>query len=150
MSQTTIPALCINLNVTCVMQVMLVSRVSIDEHNSVSSPVGKHFRVKHSYVPKDEFYHLKKLLQEQVSQSHLWNELRPSLNVQSDSIRTKVFNHFCYFILACILLFSTTYLSHFRTLHTFAPLFYIYTYVKFLSSLLSAIMTKVRPKRRVL
>ena len=40
----------------------------IDEHKNTSSSIGKHFRVKHSYVPEgsyQEFYHLKKV-QEQV------------------------------------------------------------------------------------
>ena len=79
--------------------------------------------MKHSYVLEDELQ-----VQEKVSQSHLWNELRPSLNVQSDSIRTVVFNHFCYFILACILLFSTIFFFTFSYFTHFCS-FVLYLYV---------------------
>jgi len=71
------------------------------------------------------------------------------INVQSDSIRTKVLVIFNYVIPACILLFLTPFL-HFHTFHTFNSSFYIYTYAKFLSSLLSLIMTDVRSKRCML
>ena len=41
----------------------------------------------------------------------------------------KFFFLFNYVILACILLFSTSFL-HFHTLHTFTSLFYIHSYAK--------------------
>ena len=48
----------VNLNMTCVMQVMLGTRGGIlhqrvPEHKNASPSVGKHFRVKQSYVPND-------------------------------------------------------------------------------------------------
>ena len=55
------------------------------------------------------------------------NELRPSLNVQSDSIRAKVFNHFNYVILACLLLFLTPFFtfSYFTYFHFFVLYLYL-------------------------
>ena len=69
-----------------------------DEHKSSSSSIGKHFRDKHSLVPKDltkNFSALMKCTNKfdcLVYEMFFINELKPTLNVQSDSIRAKVFN----------------------------------------------------------
>ena len=69
----------------------------VDEHKNVSSSIGKHFCVEHSYVPSDltrNFTILKKCKSKfdcLLYEMFLINELRPSLNVQSDSIPAKVF-----------------------------------------------------------
>ena len=69
-----------------------------DEHKSCSSSIGKHFRDKHSFVPKDltkNFSVLMKCANKfdcLVYEMFFINELKPTLNVQSDSIRAKVFN----------------------------------------------------------
>ena len=69
----------------------------VEEHKSYSSSIGKHSRDKHCLTPKDvgkQFTVIKKcknkfdcLLYEML----FIRELRPSLNVQLDSIRTKLF-----------------------------------------------------------
>ena len=91
-----------------------------------------------------EFYHLKKVqivwLFDCLSyEMLLWmNWDSRSLNVQSDSIRAKVFNHV---------------LTHFFTCSYFTCFYFFVLYLylcKILSSLLSLIMTEVPPKRRVL
>ena len=62
-----------------------------------SSSIGQHFRLKHSLAPKDvsnNFSILKKCkskFDSLVFEMIFINELRPSLNVQSDSLRAKVF-----------------------------------------------------------
>ena len=62
-----------------------------------SSSIGKHFRDKHSSTPKDltpNFTILKKCnskFDRLIYEMFFINELRPSLNVQRDSIRAKVF-----------------------------------------------------------
>ena len=69
----------------------------VDEHKNASSSIGKHFRVEHFYVPNDltrNFTILKKCKSKfdcLIYEMFLINELRPSLSVQSDSIRAKVF-----------------------------------------------------------
>ena len=69
----------------------------VDEHKNASSSIRKHFRFEHSYVPNDltrNFTILKKCKSKfdcLIYEMFLINELRPSLNVQSDSIRAKVF-----------------------------------------------------------
>ena len=69
----------------------------VDEQGNASSSIGKHFRLEHSYVPNDltrNFAILKKCKSKfdcLIYEMFLINELRPSLNVQSDSIRAKVF-----------------------------------------------------------
>ena len=95
--------LCTNLNVTCAMQVMLHGYTSrhlhqrIEEHKSASSSIGQHFRVKHSSAPEGfgiNFSILGKCktkIDGLVLEMFFINELRPSLNVQSDSLRAKVF-----------------------------------------------------------
>ena len=100
------------LNVTCVMQVMLVTRARRHLHQrgterkNASSSIGKHFGVKRSYVPNDltkNFTILKKCKNKFDCLNCLiffFNELRPSLHVQSDSICAKVFNILNYVILA--------------------------------------------------
>ena len=72
--------------------------IRADEHKSSSSSIGKHFREKHSFVPKDltkNFSVLMKCANKfdcLVYEMFFINELKPTLNVQSDSIRAKVFN----------------------------------------------------------
>ena len=69
-----------------------------DEYKSSSSSIGKHFRDKHSLVPKDltkNFSVLMKCTNKfdcLIYEMFFINELKPTLNVQSDSIRAKVFN----------------------------------------------------------
>ena len=67
------------------------------EHKNMSSSIGKHYKDKHSTVPKDldkQFSVLKKCNNKFDCLGHemlLIRELPPSLNVQSDSIRAKRF-----------------------------------------------------------
>ena len=67
------------------------------EHKNMSSSFEKHYKDKHSTVPKDvdkQFSVLKKCNNEFDCLGHemlLIRELSPSLNVQSDSIRAKRF-----------------------------------------------------------
>ena len=69
----------------------------VGEHRHSSSSIGKHFRDKHSSTPKDlttNFTILKKCNSKfdcLIYEMFFINELRPSLNVQRDSIRAKVF-----------------------------------------------------------
>ena len=87
----------------------------IQEHKSASSSIGQHFRVKHSSAPKDfsnNFRILKKCKSKfdcLVFEMFFINELRPSLNVQSDSRRAKVFKW----------LFSIVVVSLHALLHSF-------------------------------
>ena len=85
------------------MQVMLVSHTVIytfcvEEHKNSSSSIGKHFRDKYFLAPKDltkNFSVLMKCTNKfdcLVYEMFFIHELRPTLNVQSDSIRAKVFN----------------------------------------------------------
>ena len=84
------------------MQVMLVSHAviytNVEEHKNSSSSIDKHFRDKHSLAPKDltkNFSVLMKCTNKfdcLVYEMFFIRELRPTLNVQSDSIRAKVFN----------------------------------------------------------
>ena len=77
----------------------------VGEHRHISSSIGKHFCDKHSSIPKDlttNFTILKKcnskfdcLIYERFC---IYN-LRPSLNVQCDSICAKVFKKGSFFIL---------------------------------------------------
>ena len=61
------------------------------------SSIGKHFRSEHSLAPKDlnrDFKILKKCKNKfdcLIYEMFFIHELRPSLNVQTDSIRAKVF-----------------------------------------------------------
>ena len=72
----------------------------VDEHKNASFSIGKHFRVKRSYVPNDltkNFTILKKCKKFDCLIYEIYifiNELRPSVNVQSDSICAKVFKSF--------------------------------------------------------
>ena len=72
----------------------------VEEHKNSSSSIGKHFRDKHSLAPKDltkNFSVLMKCTNKfdcLVYEMFFIGELRPTLNVQSDSIRAKVFNQF--------------------------------------------------------
>ena len=67
------------------------------EHKNMTSSIGKHYKDKHSTVPKDldkQFSVLKKCNNKFDCLGHqmlLIRELSPSLNVQSDSIRAKRF-----------------------------------------------------------
>ena len=69
----------------------------VEEHKNSSSSIGKHFRDKHSLAPKDltkNFSVLMKCTNKfdcLVHEMFFIHELRPTLNVQSDSIRAKVF-----------------------------------------------------------
>ena len=89
-----------NLNQTCAMQVMLGTRrlhQRIEELKGASSSISQYFLVKHSSAPKDlekNFSILKKCKSKfdcLVFEMFFIYELRPSLHVQSDSIRAKVF-----------------------------------------------------------
>ena len=69
----------------------------VDEHRHTSSSIGKRFRDKHSSTRKDltsNFTILKKCNSKfdcLIYEMFFINELRPSLNVQCDSIRANVF-----------------------------------------------------------
>ena len=69
----------------------------MNEHRHTSSSIGKHFRDKHSSTPKDlttNFTILKKCNSKfdcLIYEMFFINKLIPSLNVQCDSIRAKVF-----------------------------------------------------------
>ena len=70
----------------------------VEEHKNSSSSIGKHFREKHSLAPKDltkNFSVLMKCTNKfdcLVYEMFFIHVLGPTLNVQSDSIRAKVFN----------------------------------------------------------
>ena len=77
----------------------------VSEQKNISSSIGKHYKDKHSTVPKDlekQFSVLKKCNDKfdcLVHEMLLIRELTSSLQVQSDSIRGKLFA-FAYFIYA--------------------------------------------------
>ena len=90
-----------NLNVTCAMQDMLVTHLAtytseLRNTKAQVHPSASTF-VKHSSAPKDfsnNFSILKKCKSKfdcLVFEMFFINELRPSLNVQSDSLRARVF-----------------------------------------------------------
>ena len=70
----------------------------IEEHKNSSSSIGKHLRDKHYLVPKDltkNFSDLMKCTSKfdcLVYEMFFIHKLKPTLNVQSDSIRAKVVN----------------------------------------------------------
>ena len=70
----------------------------VEEHKNSSSSIGKHLRDKRSLAPKDltkNFSVLMKCTNKfdcLVYEMFFIHELRPSFNVQSDSIRSQVFN----------------------------------------------------------
>ena len=69
----------------------------VDEHKNTTSSIGKHFRDKHRIVPKDldkQFHVIEKCKTKfdcLVHEMLVIRELSPSLNVQSDSTRAKLF-----------------------------------------------------------
>ncbi len=69
----------------------------VDEYKNASTSIGKHYREEHSLAPKDltkNFSILKKCQNKfdcLIFEMFFIHELRPSLNVQSHSIRAKVF-----------------------------------------------------------
>ena len=75
----------------------------VDEHKNTTSSIGKHFRDKHRIVPKDldkQFHVIEKCKTKfdcLVHEMLVIRELSPSLNVQSDSIRAKLFAWHCIF-----------------------------------------------------
>jgi len=79
----------------------------VEKHKNSSSSIAKHFREKHCLTTKDlekNFNVLKKCKSKfncVVYEVFFIDKLRPSLNVQSDSIRAKVFNwlEFCMLLL---------------------------------------------------
>ena len=118
----------------------------VDEHSHTCSSIGKHFRDKHSSTPKDltsNFTILKKCNSKfdcLIYEMFFINELRPSLNVQCDSIRAKVFKLFSnnFFIIvfkiALFLLFLITRFLKIFMLSTFVTSLFYYitsTYVNF-------------------
>ena len=70
----------------------------VQEHRKSTPSIGKHFRNKHSLAPRDltkNFSVWKKSTNKfdcLIYEMFTIQELRPALNVQSDSIRAKVFN----------------------------------------------------------
>ena len=72
-------------------------KYSMQKKKPASSSIGQHFRVKHSSAAKDlsnKLSILKKCKSKfdcLVFEIFFINELRPSLNVQSDSLRANVF-----------------------------------------------------------
>ena len=73
------------------------SHQRVDEHKNTTSSIGKYFRDKHRIVPKDldkQFHVIEKCKTKfdcLVHEMLVIRELSPSLNVQSDSIRAKLF-----------------------------------------------------------
>ncbi|XP_078361337.1 uncharacterized protein LOC144645655 [Oculina patagonica] len=69
----------------------------VDEHKNKTSSIGKHYGDKHCIAPKDldkQFHVIKKCKNKfdcLVHEMLVIRELSPSLNVQSDSIRAKLF-----------------------------------------------------------
>ena len=130
----------------------------VEEHKNSSSSIGKHFRDKHFLAPKDltkNFSVLMKCTNKfdcLVYEMFFIHELRPTLNVQSDSIRAKVFNKFLFSFL--LVLFFYTFLLSVYTCNFHAKFFtlpmYIYIYILPFYFTSHLIMTKVRSKRRVL
>ena len=76
----------------------------VSELKNVSSSIGEHYKNKHSAIPKNldkRFSVLKKCNNKfncLVHEMLLMRELAPSLNVQLDAIRAKLFVTFAYFI----------------------------------------------------
>ena len=70
----------------------------VDEHRNSSSSIGKHFRDKHSLIPKhlsNNFGVIMKWTNKfdcLVYEMFFIHQLRPTLRVQSDSILATVFN----------------------------------------------------------
>ena len=70
----------------------------VEEHKNSFSSIGKHFRDKHSLAPKDLTKNFSVLMKCTNKfdclgyEMFFIHELRPTLNVQSDSIRAKIFN----------------------------------------------------------
>ena len=124
----------------------------MDEHRHTSSSIGKHFRDKHSSTPKDlttNFTILKECNSTfdcPIYELFFINELRPSLNVQCDSIRAKVFKQFFYIynsflfilFLYVLIVFNTPLFNIFMLFTFVTSLFYdiISTYVNFIFTLL--------------
>ena len=96
-------ALCTNFNITCAMQVAVGYtrghlHTPIDGHNNASSSVRKHYDQDHAgAVPEDLlscFRVLKKCMNKldcAVNEMLHIKQLRPRLNLQTDSIRARVF-----------------------------------------------------------
>ena len=70
----------------------------VQKHRKSTSSIGKHFRNKHSLAPRDLTKNLSVLKKSTnkfdclIYEMFSIQELRPALNMQSDSIRAKVFN----------------------------------------------------------
>ena len=70
----------------------------VEEHKNSSSSIGRHFRDKHFLAPKDLTKNFSVLMKYTnkfdclVYEMFFIHKLRPTLNVQSDSIRAKVLN----------------------------------------------------------
>ena len=70
----------------------------VEERKNSSSTIGKHFRDKHSLAPKDLTKNFSVLMKctnkfdRLVYEMFFIRKLRPTLNVQCDSIRAKVFS----------------------------------------------------------
>ena len=81
------------------------TRQRIEEHKNSSSSISKHFRDKHSLSPEDltrNFSFLKKCTNKfDCLVYEMFNELRPTLNVQSDLIRGFVISFLLAFFFAC-------------------------------------------------
>ena len=80
-----------------------LTRCHLHKHrNFTSSIIGMHFRDKHSLAPKDLTKNFSVLMKCKnkfdclIYEIIFIHELRPTLNVQSDSIHAKVFNLLSY------------------------------------------------------
>ena len=105
-------------------------RQRVEEHKNSSSSIGKHFRDKHYFAPKDftkNFSVSKKCTDKfdcLVQEMSFIQELRPTFDVQSDSIRAKVFNQlFTSFFLCMFLLTVYTYKRIFYTCYVHIYIF---------------------------
>ena len=114
----------------------------VDEHRHTSSSIGKHFRDKHSSKPKDltTNFTILKICNSKfdclIYEMFFINELRPSLNVQCDSIRAKVFEYIFHFYNSFLFILFLYVLIDFNT-----PLFNIFMLFTFVTSLFYHIIT---------
>ena len=107
----------IDSNVTCVMRVMWVTRAEherVEGHKHQSSSISKHYNSMHGKVSEDllrRFVVLKKCRNKfdcLVHEMVFIRQLKPNLNVQSDSIRAKVFVRFFIFAPSVMLILAPT------------------------------------------
>lgn len=103
----------------------------VEEHKNSSSSIAKYFREKHCLTPKDLEKNFKSKFNCLVYEVFFIDKLRPSLNVQFDSIRAKVFNwwEFCMLLLFLTPYIFTSLMSLPIYIYILCATVYIYIYV---------------------